>query len=372
MTDITQITSPTKPLQVVNKVNEITSAVNNKQDTLISGINIKTINNQSLLGTGNITIEGGSGGSSINVSTNDTLVETLIRNYYAYVNTGNNIYLKDSTATTNSKIYNYSQNTFVEDTSKIITNISSNTITIKEDKDYQAWTYNGNTYYTLGENPQVGDTLYSKENNTFVEITNLQITAATNNSITIDTIGIKVTVVIPSYYDDLYRAALKIVCYDSNGNYDHDVTLVDVLPYFSSTQLSYSANIQKGTKFGLKWDVSALELVYDEIDNKYNTNSYINNCYIEDFEVGTWERHNFGWRVDSTESNFHYVSDSEPHPSYQWVEEELSETSGYSYYWFGDNASINPETLIAGDNDIYLYPDVVYEYPEDTENEEII
>lgn len=36
-----------------------------KQDKLISGENIKTINHQSLLGSGNITIEGGGGGGSI-------------------------------------------------------------------------------------------------------------------------------------------------------------------------------------------------------------------------------------------------------------------------------------------------------------------
>ena len=34
-----------------------------KQDTLVSGTNIKTINGNSLLGSGNIVIEGGSGGS---------------------------------------------------------------------------------------------------------------------------------------------------------------------------------------------------------------------------------------------------------------------------------------------------------------------
>lgn len=34
---------------------------NNKQDTLVSGVNIKTINNQSILGSGDITINGGSG-----------------------------------------------------------------------------------------------------------------------------------------------------------------------------------------------------------------------------------------------------------------------------------------------------------------------
>ena len=36
-----------------------------KQDLLVSGTNIKTINHQSLLGSGNITIEGGGGGSYI-------------------------------------------------------------------------------------------------------------------------------------------------------------------------------------------------------------------------------------------------------------------------------------------------------------------
>ena len=43
----------------------ISAAVSGKQDTLVSGTNIKTINNESLLGSGNITISGGSGGSNI-------------------------------------------------------------------------------------------------------------------------------------------------------------------------------------------------------------------------------------------------------------------------------------------------------------------
>ena len=38
----------------------VAKAVSDKQDSLVSGINIKTINNQSILGSGNITIEGGS------------------------------------------------------------------------------------------------------------------------------------------------------------------------------------------------------------------------------------------------------------------------------------------------------------------------
>lgn len=39
--------------------NAITAATSTKQDTLVSGTNIKTINNESILGSGNITIEGG-------------------------------------------------------------------------------------------------------------------------------------------------------------------------------------------------------------------------------------------------------------------------------------------------------------------------
>lgn len=42
---------------------ETDTKLEGKQDTLVSGTNIKTINNNSLLGSGNITIEGGSGGT---------------------------------------------------------------------------------------------------------------------------------------------------------------------------------------------------------------------------------------------------------------------------------------------------------------------
>ena len=59
MTDIVKITSPAKPLQVVSKLNEVVDGVNDKQDKLVSGNNIKTINNTSLLGSGNIEITTG-------------------------------------------------------------------------------------------------------------------------------------------------------------------------------------------------------------------------------------------------------------------------------------------------------------------------
>ena len=40
---------------------KIKTLINGKQDTLVSGTNIKTVNNESLLGSGNITIQGGGG-----------------------------------------------------------------------------------------------------------------------------------------------------------------------------------------------------------------------------------------------------------------------------------------------------------------------
>ena len=52
--------------------------VNSKQDTLISGENIKTINNQSLLGSGNIDIQGGSGGSSYTAGKNIEIADNTI------------------------------------------------------------------------------------------------------------------------------------------------------------------------------------------------------------------------------------------------------------------------------------------------------
>jgi len=55
----------------------ITQAVSGKQDTLVSGTNIKTINNESLLGSGNIDIQGGGGkaieaGRGIAITTGET------------------------------------------------------------------------------------------------------------------------------------------------------------------------------------------------------------------------------------------------------------------------------------------------------------
>lgn len=57
-------------LVISSSLNDLNTRLNTKQDTLVSGTNIKTINNQTILGSGNITLEGGSGsggGGDINV-----------------------------------------------------------------------------------------------------------------------------------------------------------------------------------------------------------------------------------------------------------------------------------------------------------------
>lgn len=79
---------------------ETNNLLNSKQNTLISGTNIKTINNQTLLGSGNITIQGGGGGSvigtgSFSINNNGHLIVELpdaVDNPYFIDNNGHLIY----------------------------------------------------------------------------------------------------------------------------------------------------------------------------------------------------------------------------------------------------------------------------------------
>lgn len=70
---VNKLTLPAKQNEVVNKVNEL---VDDKQDTLVSGTNIKTINNTSILGRGNIDIQGG--GSSYTAGTGIDITNDVI------------------------------------------------------------------------------------------------------------------------------------------------------------------------------------------------------------------------------------------------------------------------------------------------------
>ena len=83
---IQQVTSATQGMATIDYVSEqltqalqeyvttdtFTSSLAGKQDLLVSGTNIKTINGYSILGEGNIQIQGGSGGD-ISIATEDTV-----------------------------------------------------------------------------------------------------------------------------------------------------------------------------------------------------------------------------------------------------------------------------------------------------------
>ena len=76
--------------------NAITAATSTKQDTLVSGTNIKTINNTSILGSGNIDIQGGGGGGKaieagrgISITTGET-ADTVSFNLPISAGTGEN------------------------------------------------------------------------------------------------------------------------------------------------------------------------------------------------------------------------------------------------------------------------------------------
>ena len=82
--------------------NAITAATSTKQDTLVSGTNIKTINGETLLGEGNITIQGGSGGGKaieagrgISITTGET-ANTVSFNLPISAGTGTNSIIEGS------------------------------------------------------------------------------------------------------------------------------------------------------------------------------------------------------------------------------------------------------------------------------------
>lgn len=118
-------TMPTKVSDLTNDSGYITNAaltdlatkeeVSAKQDTLVSGTNIKTINGNSILGEGNIVIEGGGGGlPSFGMSlsgTTITMTEGTIENFFnaikagkgnyrAYITKGNRLFTNTGQALT--------------------------------------------------------------------------------------------------------------------------------------------------------------------------------------------------------------------------------------------------------------------------------
>ena len=116
-------TNPVENRVIYNKIDEVEqvtaaglNALNeSKQDTLVSGTNIKTINNESILGSGNITIEGGGGkaieaGRGISITTGET-ADTVSFNLPISAGTGTNSIIEGS-GTTASGDYSHAEGWF--------------------------------------------------------------------------------------------------------------------------------------------------------------------------------------------------------------------------------------------------------------------
>jgi hypothetical protein len=89
---VTKLTSSTSSTSTTlaataSAVKSAYDLANKKQDKLTSGTNIKTINGESILGSGNITISGGSGGSGevFEVLPNDSQQYDLQPNHHYYI-----------------------------------------------------------------------------------------------------------------------------------------------------------------------------------------------------------------------------------------------------------------------------------------------
>ena len=90
-------------------LNDLAETVSGKQDTLISGENIKTINNISILGSGNITISGGSGGGDYQYYSEDTTNEsaTIEVGHQSLSVDGNGVYVNDDPVVTEGALREY-------------------------------------------------------------------------------------------------------------------------------------------------------------------------------------------------------------------------------------------------------------------------
>lgn len=78
---ITNETDPTVPLYIKQITTNDIARWNNKQDLLVSGVNIKTINDTSLLGNGNIDIEGVEYTAGTGIEINNNEINNTITSY---------------------------------------------------------------------------------------------------------------------------------------------------------------------------------------------------------------------------------------------------------------------------------------------------
>ena len=154
----------------------IQEAVSGKQDTLISGTNIKTINNESILGSGNITIQGGGG------SGGETVVELTKAQYEALT-----AYSQDTTyIITDADAIDITDYTTSAETAALSGTVSALTATVSGKADKATVNANSNYYFPAWNNQGIitgttGSRMYQRNIN--INGTNQSIVRTTNSDI---------------------------------------------------------------------------------------------------------------------------------------------------------------------------------------------
>ena len=256
--------------------------VNAKQDTLISGSNIKTINNQSLLGSGNIDIQGGGSGSS----------------YTA----GKNIEIVDNTISTTNDLD--------------VTTIKTEDIKIKikktgeETVNYVSW-YDGEPHRYLAEQAmnynefRVGEQWYTKNAGLFIEPRNY-------GRIDIYYYEWTETAALPSWVNNyfgfpVYKSSTEVNGQPVYGVYNSDTESPDFFIYDGK---NYGIN----SIYAVYYEITLYHPIsYWRIKDRgmfiNKDNDYTNNVFKGERQVSIGENNNFGGSENKLMVGDHLESD---------------------------------------------------------------
>lgn len=118
---VNKITTPPTNNEVIDKVNEI---IDDKQDTLVSCTNIKTVNGNSLLGSGNIAFPTVNN-AALTIQKNSTNVATFTANASSNVTANISVPTKVSDLTNDSGFITSSALSGYQTTANLVTSVSS-------------------------------------------------------------------------------------------------------------------------------------------------------------------------------------------------------------------------------------------------------
>lgn len=209
--DLTNLpTIPTTTSELTNDSGFITDSYHDstKQDTLVSGTNIKTINNESILGSGNITV---GGGTATDVQINGTSITSSnvanIITQSAYNSSTNKIATMSDLPTVPTKTSDLTNDSgFITNTVNNLTNYYTKT-EIDNKTNYST------TEKTIGTWIN-GETLYRR----VFDISN--ITTSNSNLVDLNSLNISVITKISGFIKDSYNNIFPIPLYDSSSNYN--------------------------------------------------------------------------------------------------------------------------------------------------------